>query len=274
MNKKGIAVVVMVGVVGFIGKAIADGIPTMQPLTYSGVLQTSAGAAVTTQQSIQITLWDDAAANASANQKCTTPTQNVTPDAQGRFQVLLDQACFDAVKVNANLWVQVQVGATVLPRSKLGAVPYAAEAGKATRHVLAANNKRVSANGLFCGTTGNTNGNVVASGGALTGYLAAKFLCEQVNGCSSSAHMCTGDEAINSHLLGIAMPIGWVRSGAYLSPTDSVPPTQGTRTTCGGYKIGQATLNGSTHFGAVWDPVPLDVSSFHCGGTMPVLCCD
>jgi microcystin-dependent protein len=122
------SLVVMLIAAGF---AFADGVPTVTPLTYSGVLQNSAGAPVTTAQALQLTLWDDATANASANQKCVTPTQSITPDSQGRFQVLLDQACYDAVRANPNLWVQLQVGAVVMPRVKLGAVPYAVESGRA-----------------------------------------------------------------------------------------------------------------------------------------------
>lgn len=124
----GLAALVLSGVVG---KAIADGIPTATPLTYSGVLQNSAGTPVTTAQSMQVTLWDDPSATTSMNQRCVTPTQNVTPDAQGRFQALLDQACLDAVRGNPNLWVQLQVGAVVMPRTKLGAVPYSVESGRA-----------------------------------------------------------------------------------------------------------------------------------------------
>jgi hypothetical protein len=111
------------------GLAVADGIPTMTPLTYSGVLQNSAGIPVTGSQAMQLTLWDDATANASVNQKCVTPTQNVALDGQGRFVIVLDQACFTAVRENANLWVQIQTGAVVLPRVKLTATPYSVAAG-------------------------------------------------------------------------------------------------------------------------------------------------
>jgi microcystin-dependent protein len=128
---RGLGVLAGLLVVGVVGKAVADGIPTVTPLTYSGVLQNSAGAPVTTAQAMQLTLWDDASANAAANQKCVTPTQTITPDAQGRFQVLLDQACLDAVRNHPNLWVQLQVGAVVLPRSKLGVVPFSVESGRA-----------------------------------------------------------------------------------------------------------------------------------------------
>lgn len=135
MNRQGLlrvgaaaCVIILVGVAGL---ADADGIPSTTPLTYSGVLQNSAGAPVTTMQAIQLTLWDDPSVNTSANQKCITPTQSVTPDGQGRFQVVLDQACLDAVRGNANLWVQLQIGAVVMPRTKLGAVPYAVESGRA-----------------------------------------------------------------------------------------------------------------------------------------------
>jgi hypothetical protein len=52
--------------------------------------------------------------------------------AQGRFQVVVEQAYLAAVKGTPNLWVQGQVGASLLPRARLGAVPYAVECDRAS----------------------------------------------------------------------------------------------------------------------------------------------
>ncbi len=251
-------------------QVLADGIP--QALTYVGTLQTGSGSPVTTQQSVQLTLWNDAFANAAANLKCTTPAQNIVPDEAGRFRLTLDATCVEAVASSANLWVQLQVGGVLLSRTRLGAVPYAVEAAKSGRLVVSANNKRISFGGLFCGATASSTG--ALGSGADTGYLAAKALCERVSGCSSSAHMCNGEEAINSHLLGITLPQGWVRHGAYLAPTDDVPVTRAVRTTCGGFKIGSTTLHGASFFGATWDPVAEDLGAAACSIQQPVLCCD
>jgi hypothetical protein len=254
-----------IGVVGAVSKAIADGIPTMTPLTYSGVLQNSAGAPVTTQQSMQLTLWDDASANASMNQKCVTPTQSVTPDAQGRFQIVLDQACLEAVRANPNLWVQVQVGSIVLPRSKLGAVPYAVEAGRSTRTVLSFMGKRTTVLGQYCGATAAVTGAFSASGGAVTGYRAAKVLCEQT--CSSpTAHMCATIEATTSHTIGMTMPEGWL-NGSYEASDANGPPFRWID--CVGYQQALAQW-----VAPAWAPTELRIAGAQCSTSRPILCCD
>jgi hypothetical protein len=110
---------------------LADGIPTTEPLAYSGVLLNSVGAPVTSGVNVRLSLFDDRTGNLATNKKCETLTQSVTPDSQGRFSVVLDPTCLPAVKANPNLWVQVEVNGALLPRSKLTAVPYAVEADRA-----------------------------------------------------------------------------------------------------------------------------------------------
>jgi hypothetical protein len=246
------------------GLAVADGIPTITPLTYSGVLQNSAGAPVTGQQSMQLTLWDDATANASANQKCVTPTQNVTPDSQGRFQIVLDQACFDAVRASPNLWVQLQIGSAVLPRSKLGAVPYAVESGKASRVVVnAGGSARTTVDGVYCGATPNQTGAWSASAGSLVGYAAGKRLCEQA--CSSStAHACSGLElARHLSLGGPALVAGWIVTGN----ASSFPGYPNGSWDCSGFRDGTANSVGTSF--AVQYP-----QANSCITNQPILCCD
>ena len=264
MKRKVLALLVSGVALGLVGKAIADGIPTVTPLTYSGVLQNSNGTAVTTQQSMQLTLWDDATANASVNQKCVTPTQNLTPDAQGRFQVQLDQACFDAVKANPNLWVQVQVGSTVLPRTKIGAVPYAVEAGKASRTVLVSSatvaNKTNSV-GLFCGATSSLPGQIQYMGES--GYRAVKLLCQQA--CASeTARVCTSHEAVVSYSVGL--PVNG-RLAAGFVPGGSVGGL--IYTDCGGFHYSDANLAS-----LYWGPGNGHALSRECSQSLPVACCD
>jgi len=115
--------------------ALGDGIPNTQPLAYSGVLLSSVGVPVTSIVSIGLALFDDAVANAAMNRKCDTPPQTLMPDDQGRFRIVLDPTCLAAVKANSNLWVQLIIGTSSLPRAKLGAVPYAVEADRASNAV-------------------------------------------------------------------------------------------------------------------------------------------
>jgi hypothetical protein len=248
------------------GLAVADGIPTMTPLTYSGVLQNSAGAPVTAQQSMQLTLWDDATANGSVNQKCVTPTQNVTPDSQGRFQIVLDQACFDAVRSNRNLWVQVQVGATVLPRSKLGAVPYAVEAGRAERQLLSGPSGSQTVFGRYCGATAAVNGGVTVvgvDGGMLDGYRAVYRLCRQA--CTSqTAHMCTVYEANANSALGVSMPTGWINGGGVVGSPNQDCNSWGSPTAASG------TIWDSNFAGSGF-ALP---GSATCSQPWPIICCD
>jgi hypothetical protein len=136
--------------------ALADGIPTNQPLAYTGTLLNSVGAPVTTTTSLSLSLWDDPVATTTGNRKCEALAPNITPDAQGRFQVVLEAACLTAVKANPNLWVQVQIGLSVLPRSKLSAVPYAVEADRAA---LATN----ATNAVTAGTANSATTAVTAS---------------------------------------------------------------------------------------------------------------
>jgi hypothetical protein len=99
----------------------------MNPLYYGGVLD-EGGRPVEGMRTVTVRLWDMAIGGTAA---CTTTAPN-TAFSGGRFRVALDAACAGSVRMNPNLWAEVQVEATTFPRSKLGAVPYALEAGRAT----------------------------------------------------------------------------------------------------------------------------------------------
>lgn len=109
-----------------LGKARADGVPAVNPLYYGGVLS-DGGRPVEGARNVTVRLWDAATAGAAV---CTTTAAGTTFTG-GRFRVALDTACVGAVRANPELWAEVQVEGTVFPRSKLGAVPYALEAGRA-----------------------------------------------------------------------------------------------------------------------------------------------
>jgi len=109
-----------------LGKARADGVPAVNPLYYGGVLS-DGGRPVEGARAVTVRLWDAATAGTTV---CTTTAAGTTFTG-GRFRVALDAACVGAVRANPELWAEVQVEGTTFPRSKLGAVPYAIEAGRA-----------------------------------------------------------------------------------------------------------------------------------------------
>ncbi len=118
----------VVGVVAYrVGRARADGVPAVNPLYYGGVLN-DGGRPVEGARNVTVRLWDAATAGATV---CSTTAVGTTFTG-GRFRVALDAACVGAVRANPELWAEVQVEGTTFPRSKLGAVPYALEAGRAT----------------------------------------------------------------------------------------------------------------------------------------------
>lgn len=110
-----------------IGRARADGVPSASPLTYGGVLD-DGGRPVEGVRSVSVRLWDAATGGTVA---CTTVAPTTTFTA-GRFRVTLDASCTAAVRANPNLWAEVIVDTATFPRSKVGAVPYALEAGRAS----------------------------------------------------------------------------------------------------------------------------------------------
>jgi hypothetical protein len=180
--------------------AFADGIPTSQPLAYTGTLLNSIGAPVTTTTSLSLSLWDDPVATTTGNRKCEALAPNITPDAQGRFQVVLEAACLTAVKGNPNLWVQVQVGLSVLPRSKLSAVPYAVEADRAALATNATN--AVTAGTANSATTAGTatNATNAATAAAVTGSIRRSLFTVRTS-CAYNSTMggfsdcvCNADE--------------------------------------------------------------------------------
>ncbi len=106
----------------------AEGAPdrASQPLTYSGTLEED-GAPATGQKTVRLELYSDAVLADTPSRKCSVGPV-MTAFEKGTFRVALDEACLAAVQANPNLWVSIEVAGNVLPRKKLGAVPYAMEA--------------------------------------------------------------------------------------------------------------------------------------------------
>lgn len=109
-------------------RANAAGIPTANALTYTGYIETPDGKPVTTAVNLTVNVWNMATAGAKV---CEVAVENVTP-VSGRFQVALPDACATAAKASPNLWLELLVDGSSLGRTKIGAVPYALEAGHAT----------------------------------------------------------------------------------------------------------------------------------------------
>lgn len=113
------------------GGALAEGVPSLQPLSYSGSLL-DAGVPVDGARGIVLTLWDDPLSTDAARRVCTTLAGTITV-VKGRYRVPLHDACAAAVRANPDLYVEVSVDGTSLGRRKLSAVPYSLEAGNATK---------------------------------------------------------------------------------------------------------------------------------------------
>jgi hypothetical protein len=119
---------IVMGFVAYrIGRARADGVPMVNPLYYGGMLD-DGGRPIEGARNVTVRLWDAATAGTTV---CTTNAAG-TAFSGGRFRVALDNACVGAVRANPELWSELQVDSTTFPRSKLGAVPYALEAGRAS----------------------------------------------------------------------------------------------------------------------------------------------
>lgn len=112
------------------GRAVATGVPAQTPLTWGGVVTDAAGKPYAQGQDVQLRFYDQAAGGTA---KCVAPVV-VSEAWTGRFQAVLPPECVQVVHDVAELWSEATVGAgkTVLPRVKVGAVPYALEAGVAS----------------------------------------------------------------------------------------------------------------------------------------------
>ena len=129
-----VLVVLAAAVVSVVGTstrtARATGIPPTDTLFYSGLLHdVSTGKPAVGSPSVAVDLY---AAQTGGTAVCYTAAKAVTL-TDGRFRVALDPQCVAAVQQNPDLWVEVVLNGTALPRSKIGAVPYAVEPKEAAK---------------------------------------------------------------------------------------------------------------------------------------------
>jgi hypothetical protein len=106
------------------GRALAAGVPDVEPLTYSGTLMSSNGEPLSGDRAILLRFWDKAT---DGDVLCTRPEETVALSV-GRFSLALPDECTDAVRANPDLWVEIVVDDVSLGLAKVGAVPFAIEA--------------------------------------------------------------------------------------------------------------------------------------------------
>jgi hypothetical protein len=248
----------MAGVLGYVAHAArAGGIPSPNAMAYTGVLTNASGAPVA-NQGVTLSLWNVASGGTSA---VCGPYAAVTTAGDGSFKVPLDAACVTVVHATPNLWTQIQVAgqASPMPRTQIGAVPYAVEAA---RTVVAVDGGLYSVGATYCGSTAPQTGNLLAAvPGAANGYAAGKSLCQTA--CSSpSAHICSTDDLIRSMTLGAGVPIlsGF---GSYYTAAGSASDCCGWQNSACSGPVLNSGLGSTPSF-----------TSISCTDVAPILCCD
>lgn len=127
-----VAAVSVAGTAAILGtRTWAAGIPAAQTLTYSGTLSKVDGQPESGSHSILVYFWDTPVGGATP--LCQTPpSATQTAVTSGHFSVALPDNCTQVIKATPDLYVEVTVDGVSVGRTKLGAVPYAVEAGHAT----------------------------------------------------------------------------------------------------------------------------------------------
>jgi hypothetical protein len=120
----------------------------------------------------------------------------------------------------------------------------------------------------FCGTSpSTTNGKFSYNG--LTGYAAAKAMCEGSSGCgmSKTAHMCDASEMVRSYQLGDSFSgaSGWFSIGAIVPLNNS--QFNGIND-CSGWNDNSTNNSGETSYGSG------STLYSNCSSPQLVLCCD
>jgi hypothetical protein len=260
-------VIAAIGVAGgwLATRVRANGVPpTPGSIYYAGEISRTDASAIEPTLDFTITLWDDRTAGTML---CSVGPATATI-AAGHFRVPLDPAgnrsCLDALHANPVVWIQLQVAGTateILPRTQIGAVPYALEADRAAQVTRSTGGAPIGVAGTVCGFTAITNGSFSYAGH--TGIGAARALCQTVSGCSATAHMCTASEAAISRQLGpLAIPINaraWVTGGA--AGCSSVP-----------FPYHEWSSSVSTNSGTTTDEDSPATST--CEAMHPIACCD
>ena len=121
----------MTELAALVGRVRADGAPAEEPLRFSGTI-TEGGVRINDREKpVSVVIWRSENSEDGTELCRTTPRGGVNV-TDGRFSVVLDPACTVALRDNPNAWVEVVVDGTGYGRQRVGAVPYALEATRAS----------------------------------------------------------------------------------------------------------------------------------------------
>lgn len=171
------------------------------PIFYSGYLEDSAGVPATGPLNIELRLFEDEEPSDDDEPLCfSSSPEGGTAVTDGYFRLRLDTNCHDAIarqEQRKRIFVELSVeGEPLLPRSEVGAVPFAAAAETA---LGSAGNFSVGAT-LTVGGDITVTGNVDVPIGNVTGAIA------EYEWFDTEATVADGD--VESHYL--SCPAGWV----------------------------------------------------------------
>lgn len=246
--------------------AVADRSTTAPPVVYSGQVLEGGEPVPDGSRSIGLSLWTEP--SGATGGLCDMPAQSVTT-THGNFSLTLSSECADAFETNEEVYVQLSVDGTVLPRSRAGAVPYAVRAEHAS--ILGAPRRIVVTGARYSGR--------IASG-ALVGYAAARAICQDAMG-SPTAHLCYGSELARARQMGLRTEDGGEGRGFTYAPegpniTEYNGGNSGTApywvtADCGGFTSAASDPCGTNTrcMRPTWDDGPVA-----CSTETPLLCCD
>ena len=187
--------VLVAGVLGYLaGDAAATGVPTDEVLTYRGRLLDGKGQTVAEPTTVGMALFTKMTPDADVA-VCAAQSVKSEKDT-GMFAVKLPATCVAAVHQHPNLYAEFSVGGatkTVLPRTKLTAVPYALEAAIAGKAAAATGLLKADMDKLAAAkpyvfsfkfdSTSTTSGKLVTHGGRLLISLSGRaYACP--GGCA------------------------------------------------------------------------------------------
>lgn len=110
------------------GYVRAAGIPAKGALSYSGTLTDQTGAPLTGKKNLQLMVWNQPTGGTLLCQVTPTSVDLVA----GRFKITLPDDCVAVARANPDIWTEVLVNSVSLGRKKIGAVPFAVEADRAS----------------------------------------------------------------------------------------------------------------------------------------------
>lgn len=114
--------------------AVADRAASAPPIVYTGQILEDGLPSIDGMRSIGLSLW--AAPSGATGGLCDMPPQSLAT-ASGYFSLNLSTDCADVFEANEEVYVQLNVDGTPLPRTRVGATPFAVRAEFATEADIA-----------------------------------------------------------------------------------------------------------------------------------------